>query len=264
MGKLVGLLVWGITAGALVLFLGRYWWFPQDVSEHGEAMDAQFGRTLVVVGIAFTLAQVALGYLVMRYGAGRKGTAVYTHGSARLELTWSLITAVVFVTLAILGQQVWAQMHFQEPPADAVKIEVTGQQFAWNFRYPGADGEFGPTKAALISDSSGNPLGIDEAEPAGKDDIVTSTISIPVKRPIHLILRSKDVIHSLFIPMLRFKQDAVPGMAINMHFTAKETGRYEVACTELCGLGHYKMRTFVDIMSQEDFDKWLAERAANR
>jgi cytochrome c oxidase subunit 2 len=79
-----------------------------------------------------------------------------------------------------------------------------------------------------------------------------------------LILRSKDVIHSLFIPVLRFKQDAVPGMAINMHFTARQTGRYEIACTELCGLGHYRMRTFVDILSQEDFDKWLATEAANR
>lgn len=263
-GKLLGVVIWGITIGALALFIGRYWWFPKDISEHGGLFHSQFTLTLVVVGVAFTMAQMALGYLLIRYGAARKGSAVYTHGSKRLEVVWTAATGVVFVILAVLGQRVWAHMYFQEAPADAVIVEVTGQQFAWNFRYPGADGEFGPTKAGLIDDSAGNPLGVDESDPTSKDDVVSSTMSVPVNRPVKLVLRSKDVIHSLFIPVLRFKQDAVPGMAINMHFKAMETGRYEIACTELCGLGHYKMRTFIDVMSQEDFDKWLAERAPNR
>jgi cytochrome c oxidase subunit 2 len=264
MGKALGLLIWIITGAAVVLFVGKWWWFPPVISDHGIRMDAQFDRTLIVVGIAFTAAQVALGYFVFRYTSSRKGEAVYTHGSSKLEATWTIITAVVFVSLSLLGQKVWAELHFRDAPPDAINIEVTSQQFAWNFRYPGPDGQFGRTNPRLVDDSAGNPLGIDDTDPASRDDIVTSTLTIPVNKPVRLTLRSKDVIHSFFVPVLRLKQDAVPGMAVNIHFVANHTGRYEVACAELCGLGHYKMKTFVDVVSEEDFNKFLIEKAANR
>lgn len=262
MGKLLAALLWLIAIVTVVLFVSHRWWFPEDISVHGAGMHAQFNRTFAVVGIVFVLAQMGLGYLIFRYGDRKGASAVYTHGNTKLETFWTVATAVVFIGLAILGQRVWAQLHFREAPPDAINIEVTGQQFAWNFRYPGPDGKFGRTSPEHIDDSAGNPLGIDDSDQAGRDDIVTSTIAIPVNRPIKLTLRSKDVIHSFFVPVLRIKQDAVPGMAVSIHFQAKKTGRYEVACAELCGLGHYKMKTYIEVLSEDDFNKWLKERAA--
>jgi len=271
MGKALGILIWILVIGVVLMFLAHsiwpsasLWWFPEAISDHGPRYDAQFMRTLWVVAIAFIAAQIALGYVVFTFTSKKKGRAVYSHGSNKLEVTWTVITAAVFITVAVLGQRVWAELHFHEAPPDSVNIEVVAQQFAWNFRYPGPDSQFGRTDPKLIDDSAGNPVGIDDADPAGKDDIVSSTLTVPVDRPVHLILRSKDVIHSFFVPNLRFKQDLVPGMGINVHFTPTKTGRYEIACAELCGLGHYKMKSYMDVMSQEDYENWLKERAANR
>jgi cytochrome c oxidase subunit 2 len=139
-------------------------------------------------------------------------------------------------------------------------------QFAWYFRYPGADGKFGRTNPKLIDPSSGNmaAIGVDTTDPASKDDVVTGTMYLPVNRQVDLTLRAVDVIHSFFVPSMRFKQDAVPGLAIHMHFTPVQIGDYDIACAELCGLGHYKMHGQLHIVSQEDYDKWLAQREAEK
>jgi cytochrome c oxidase subunit 2 len=269
MGKALGILIWLLVVGTVLLFLAhniwepaQTWWLPHAISEHGAAYDSEFKLTLVVVAVSFILAQLALGYVVFSYGSNKAGRAVYSHGNVKLEITWTLVTLVVFGTLAVLGQRVWASLHFNEAPPGSITVEVTAQQFGWNFRYPGPDDQFGRTDPKQVDDSTGNPVGIDEKDPAGKDDIVSTTLSVPVNRPVHLILRSKDVIHSFFVPNLRFKQDLVPGMAINVHFTPIETGRYEITCAELCGLGHYKMRSFMDVMSEDDYSKWLKDREA--
>lgn len=263
MAKALAVLIWLITLFAVVLFSGRYGWFPETISEFGPAIDAQFMRTLVVVGIAFVLSQVGLGYYVWRYRDTGRGEAVYTHGNTKLEVTIMLIVTVVFVTLAALGQRVWAQLHLQEGPADAIQIEVTGQQFVWNIRYPGADGKFGRTDPKLINDQE-NPVGVDPKDPASKDDVVSvNRMAIPVNRSVQVILRAKDVTHSFFVPALRFKQDTVPGLAIPIHFKALKTGEYEIACAELCGLGHYKMKGYLMVMSDEEYAAWLKDRATN-
>jgi cytochrome c oxidase subunit 2 len=147
-----------------------------------------------------------------------------------------------------------------------VHVEVTGMQFAWYFRYPGPDGKFGLTKPELEDASAGGEaaLGLDTHDPASKDDVVSGVMVVPVNREIEVILRAHDVIHSFFVPSMRFKQDAVPGLAIHMHFTPIQTGDYEIACAELCGLGHYKMRGMLKVVSQEEFDKWLAAREAEK
>jgi cytochrome c oxidase subunit 2 len=261
MGKALAVLIWFVTLFAVALFSGRFGWFPEAISEHGPAIDAQFMRTLVVVGIAFVLSQVGLGYYVWRYRDTGKGDAVYTHGNTKVEIMIMLLVTVVFVTLAVLGQRVWAQLHLQEFPADATQIEVTGQQFVWNIRYPGLDGKFGRTSPKLINDQE-NPVGVDPKDAASKDDIVSvNRMAIPVNRPIQVILRAKDVTHSFFVPALRFKQDSVPGLAIPVHFKAVKTGEYEIACAELCGLGHHKMRGFLMVMSEEEYAAWLKDRA---
>jgi cytochrome c oxidase subunit 2 len=139
-------------------------------------------------------------------------------------------------------------------------------QFQWYFRYPGPDGKFGATKPQLQDPSGGGEaaLGLDPADPASKDDVVAGTMYVPVNREIDVILRAEDVIHSFFVPAMRFKQDAVPGLAIHMHFTPTETGDFEIACAELCGLGHYKMHGMLKVVSQDEFDKWLAAREAEK
>ena len=187
----------------------------------------------------------------------------YSHGNNTLEFTWTLAAAVLFIGLNLMGYKTWASIHFVGAQPGAMQIEVWGQQFAWYFRYPGPDGKFGPVHVEKVDDSMGNFLGLDrDHDAASKDDIVTATLAFPVNREIQLILRSKDVTHSFFVRELRMKQDLVPGMEIPIHFTATKTGRYELACAELCGLGHYKMRAFVDVMTQEDFEKWLQNMAA--
>jgi len=263
MAAVLAVVIWLVTVASIYLFSGIPGWFPEQISEHGGAIDAQFIRTLVVVAISFISAQVVLGYYIWRFRDRGTGRATYTHGSVKLEVGLMLLTAVVFVTLAAMGQKVWAQLHLKEAPADAVQIEVTAQQFAWNIRYPGADGKFGKTGVKFVDDQT-NPVGVDPQDPAGKDDVVSvNRMAVPVNRPIQVTLRSKDVTHSFFVPVLRLKQDAVPGMQIPIHFKAMKTGEYEIACAELCGLTHFKMRGFLMVMSDQEFAAWIKERTNN-
>jgi cytochrome c oxidase subunit 2 len=168
----------------------------------------------------------------------------------------------VFLSLAVLGQRVWAQLHLQDAPPDAVVIEVVGEQFAWNVRYPGADGRFGKNDPALY-DAVANPLGLVSSDPAGADDVVVlNTVAVPVGQPIELQLGSKDVLHSFFVPALRIKQDTVPGMRIPLRFAATRTGTYDVPCAELCGLGHYRMKGTLRVLEPAEFAAWLVEQKA--
>jgi cytochrome c oxidase subunit 2 len=152
----------------------------------------------------------------------------------------------------------WSQLHRPEEHGGQLTVEVTGAQFQWYFRYAGPDGVFGRTDTVKFAKpDEGNPLGLDPADPAGRDDIVSTSLVVPVGRPVQLELRAQDVIHSLFIPAMRFKQDAVPGMNIETHFTPNKLGTYEVSCAELCGIGHYRMRAVVRVVSEEEFEMWL-------
>ncbi len=253
--------IWLIAVVTAVAFAGRYWWFPPSAAAHGEILDGQFNVTLIVTGVVFVVAQLALGYLVLRYKARPGAKATHTHGDNRLEVIWTIATAVLFFLMVFPGQGIWADLYIREAPADALRIEVTGQQFAWNIRYPGADGLFGAIKPELIDDATGNPLGLDFDDPAAQDDLVLPIMAIPVNRPIELLLRSKDVTHAFFVRELRIKQDTVPGLVIPLRFTATDTGNFEIACAELCGLGHHRMRSFIEVLSDADYLQWLQEMA---
>ncbi|HST19736.1 MAG TPA: cytochrome c oxidase subunit II [Blastocatellia bacterium] len=256
MGKIIAVILVVLTAASIWMFVGQHTlWFPKDISEHGPKIDAQFMRTLLVVGIAFTAAQLALGYAVWRFGRKGNERAVYTHGSNKLEATWTIITAAVFVVLAVLGQQVWANLHLNVAAADAVKVTVMAQQFQFNFHYSGADGIFGKTSPEFYSDDSQNYVGIDPADEHGKDDLQLTTLVIPANRQVELTLRSRDVIHSFWVPACRIKQDTVPGMSIKIHFTPNTPGKYEIPCAELCGNGHYKMKSFLLVVPSEEYDQ---------
>jgi len=190
--------------------------------------------------------------MVWKYRDSVSGRATYSHGSNRLEVIWTVVTAVVFVTLAVMGQSVWASLRLNEAPAGAYQVGVVAQQFQWNFHYPGKDNMFGRTEPTLIDDSALNFIGLDETDPNARDDSVTAALAIPVNRPVELRLRAKDVIHSFWVPPLRFKQDLVPGMEIKVHFTANQVGKYELACAELCGQLHFKMKSYMLVLPTEE------------
>jgi len=262
MALALAVLIWLLTFGITLLFIlaRTHWWFPELISEYGQ-IDSQFVATLLVTGVAFIVSHIALGYCIYRYRSDKKGEALYSHGNTRLEIVWTIVIAATFIVTAFFGQRVWFQLHLTTPPPDAQKVEVTGQQFAWVFRYPGPDGKFGRIDPTKIDDQD-NPLGIDPTDPDGKDDVVSrGKLTVPLNRPVHAILRSKDVTHSFFIPYLRIKQDTVPGMNISIHFTATKLGIYEIACAELCGLGHYKMRGTFEVKDGAEFDQWLKSQS---
>jgi cytochrome c oxidase subunit II len=259
MGRLLGIAIWLITILSVWMFVSGKWWFPPSITEHGPSYDSQFLITIIVVGISFTAAQVGLGWVVWKFrDSGDAERATYSHGNNRLEIVWTVVTAIIFVSLAVMGQRVWARLNLTQPPPGTYKIEVVAQQFSWNFHYPGKDGAFGRTDPNLIDDSSLNYVGLDDTDPNSKDDSVVSTLAVPEGRPVELILRSKDVTHSFFVPQLRFKQDLVPGMNIHVHFTAIKPGKYELACAELCGMNHFKMKAYMLVLPQTDFDELVA------
>lgn len=258
---ILAITIWLITLVSVVLTVGKYWWLPELASEHGAGLDQQFMLTLVVTGIIFVLAQVCLGYLIVRFKDKPGRTADYIHGNDKLEVIWTVATAVLFFALVIPGQSIWASLHLLPPDDSVVRIEVTGQQFAWNIRYPGADRKFGATKPELINDEGGNPIGLDQSDPASADDLVLPVMAVPVNREIELILRSKDVTHAFFVRELRIKQDTVPGMTIPLRFKPTKTGKFEIGCAELCGLGHHTMRSSVEVLSDEDYASWLKDQA---
>jgi cytochrome c oxidase subunit 2 len=263
MPLMLAVFFWFVAIITVAIFMARTWWVPELASAHGGAIDDQMILTLIAAGVVFLLAQILLGYFIWRYAARGSERATYWHDNPKLEATWTIATVILFVGLGIQGNRVWASYFRAELPPDAVTIEVTGQQFAWNIRYPGADSRFGRTDVKLVNDAVGNFLGVDPKDPAGSDDIVTQNlIAAPVDRPVRIILRSKDVTHAFFVPQFRVKQDAVPGMGIPVHFTATRPGEYEVACAELCGMQHYKMRARLQVMSDAEFQGWLKLRAA--
>jgi cytochrome c oxidase subunit 2 len=267
MSRLLAIVIWLTAIITVGLFAWPKWRLPESISAHSAAIDHQFKITLIVIGAGFSLTHAALGYAVWRYRAKNGERASNSSGNTRVEIILAAITTAVFITLAITGQGVWARWGLNQAPPDALRIEAVAQQFAWNFRYPGADGKFGRVDPRLYNDADNSigarpgPLGIDPADPAGKDDVVTTTLVAPVNRPINLTLRSKDVIHDFYVPALRLKQDAVPGMKINIHFTATREGRYEIACAELCGQFHHQMRAYLDVKSPRDYEEWLEKNS---
>jgi cytochrome c oxidase subunit 2 len=259
MGRALAVFLWVMTGLSVWMFLSGRWWFPRAISEHGPAYDQQFLLTIIVVGIAFVAAQVALGYAVWRFADTGQGTrAVYSHGNNVMEIVWTGVTAAIFITLALLGQRVWWGLHMTEAPPGAAQVHVVAQQFQWNFHYPGPDHVFGRTRPEKISDETINYIGLDADDPASKDDTVTQTLVTKADAPVQLILNSRDVTHSFWVPQLRFKQDAVPGLDVKVHFTPKVVGQYEIACAELCGQQHYKMRAYMLVLPANEYDELVA------
>jgi cytochrome c oxidase subunit 2 len=213
-------------------------------------------------------------YCLFRFHRSRNPVADYagvrSHASSYLEIGVAIVEAVLLIGFSI---PLWAARVDHLPSeSEALVVEVTGEQFAWNVHYPGPDGKFGRTDIKLL-DMQSNPLAIDRDDPAAKDDVTTlNQLYLPVNKPIIVRLRSKDVIHSFGVPEFRVKQDAVPGLTIPIWFTPNVTTaemrtrtgnsefQYEIACAQLCGLGHAKMRGFVTVVSADEFQKWMDDK----
>ena len=260
MAKLQGLL-FGLATLVLVVVATFYFtktWLPPLKSDR-IAIDHALAITLAVTGLVFIVTNLMLAWFGYAYQDGPGAKAAYWHDSPRLEMTWTLVTAGILAIFLFNALSLWAKVT-APPPADAVLIEVTGQQFAWNVRYPGKDGVLGKTDH--LQASQDNPIGLVKDDPAAKDDLLLlNQIYLPKDRPVRIQVRSMDVIHSFFLPNFRVKQDAMPGMTIDIWFTPTELGDFEIACAEHCGLGHYRMRGAVHVVPAADLEKTVAEAA---
>jgi cytochrome c oxidase subunit 2 len=214
-------------------------WLPEAVTTTAPEIDRILYLVLWITGIAFVLVQATLLVFLVRYRKQPGRPAHYIHGNVLIEIIWTVIPAIILIALAFQSQRVWARVR-GTPPRPDLEVEVTGEQFAWNVRYAGPDGALG-----------------------SEDDVTTiNQLHLPVNRAVLFHLKSKDVIHSFFVPQFRLKQDAVPGITGRMWVTATKPGRFEIACAELCGLGHYRMRGFLVLEPEDAFQAWLAATAA--
>lgn len=267
MGRLFAVVVAVITVVSTALFAMHTWWLPVDISAHGHAIDHQLSETMTASGVLFVLSQLALAAFVWRFGDRHDGRAIKTFpgGVTPMVVLATVLVGAEILTLTFVGSKVWAGIYQSPPDPNALQIDVQAEQFAFYFRYAGADGRFGGTHPDLIDDASGNFFGLDPAnDTTARDDIVSATLALPIGRQVLLSMHAKDVNHSFYVPELRIQQDFVPGLVIPLHFTATDTGKHEIVCTQLCGLGHYNMRAYVEVMSQGQFDQWLKDQAAQQ
>lgn len=233
------------------------WWLPPAASAEAAGIDGLFRILFVITSIVFVAVQLALVLAAWRF-AGR-GRAEHWHDNPRLETAWTVLTAVILGSLTVAGGSLWVRLH-SPPPEDALVVNVWAEQFGWRYQYPGPDGKFGRTRPALVS--ARNPIGLDSQDPAAADDVVTQELHLAAGQPVLLRLHAKDVIHSFFVPELRFKQDAVPGRVVERHLTPTTPGTFTVACAELCGVGHFVMRSTVVVeASREALESWLRAQA---
>ena len=238
---------------------------PEDISTHGQPIDEQMSETMAEAGISFLASQILLAFFIWKYARPRPGEKIkrLPGGAMGLVIAAFLLVGTEVLALGAFGAKAWANIYLSPPAADAIPIQVQAGQFAFYFRYPGPDGKFGPLHPDQINEANANFYGLDTThDQDSKDDIVTAEMAIPVNHEIHLLMHSKDVGHSFFVPELRVHQDFVPGLDLSIHFTATKIGRYEIVCTQLCGLGHYNMKAYLSVMSQADYEDWLKKEAA--
>jgi cytochrome c oxidase subunit 2 len=262
----------------LIFGLIGIWWcndlyygktlFPQGAaSVLGEKIDLMLYITIGVTGVVFVITQVLLFWFAYKYQEKDDNKAFYFPHDNKLELLWTTVPAIFLTVLVVFGLKYWFKMT-SDAPADAVVVEVTGHQFGWEFRYPGADGILGKKNYKLTTGT--NSLGVDFSDPASHDDIhVSGTMHIPVGRPIKFVINSQDVIHDVGLPHFRLKMDAVPGIPTTLWFTPLyttdsmkiRTGNpdfvYELSCDQMCGKGHFSMRGVIIVDTEADYEKWL-------
>ena len=214
-------------------------WLPEDVSTYGREIDALFFLIYYITAATFVLVTVLMIWFLWRYRDQGNRRAIYSHGNTTLEIIWTVIPAAILIVISFMSVSTWAKVK-REAPATDFEVSVAAKQFNWDVAYPGPDGKLGT-----------------------EDDIkFDNDIHVPVNKIVRVHISATDVIHSLFIPNLRFKQDAVPGRTILAWFEATKPGKYELPCAELCGFGHSGMKGWLHVHTAEDYGKWAAENLA--
>jgi cytochrome c oxidase subunit 2 len=259
--------------------------FPQgSASVEGEKIDEMFMITTAVTGAVFIITQFLLFYFAWKYQAKEGRKAFYFPHNNKLELIWTVIPAIFLTVLVVFGLKFWFRIT-SDAPKDALVVEIVGKQFGWIMRYPGKDKAFGKTHFRVISDENSNSLGQLfednetlklKADPANNDDVVTTQTMYIVKgRPVKLVIGSRDVIHDVGLSHFRMKMDAVPGIPTTLWFTPKYTTKemkertgnpdfvYEISCDQMCGNGHYSMKGVIEVVTQQEFDAWMAKQKPN-
>ena len=251
-------------------FASTLWPLPTDASAHGPTLDAH-----LLLNLWIALALLALAHILLLTGLVLRNSRTRTiarellddkHDNPdqtnrlwRIEYIPLAFLTLLFAFLTLRAERLWAAARYTGPDLTAMQVEVTGVQFAWYFRYPGPDAVFGVTDPKLVAPQEANPLGLDAHDPHAADDIVSSELVLPANRQVDLRLRAQDVIHGFSVPAMRLKQNAVPGETIHLHFTPTTPGSYAILCTQVCGLGHYRMSATLRVLPPDDFAQWLTQ-----
>ena len=232
------------------------YWAPEAATVGAKKVDTLLNFIFYLTATVFVLTQTVYIYYLVKYRKRPGSKAYYSHGNNKLEIIWTAIPTAIFLGLVIYSNRLWAELH-SPPPDGAVKVDVVSYQFGWDMRYAGADGQLG--KVDVHSYSVDNKFGLVPDDPAGDDDFSSTELVIPVNKPVHIYLHSRDVIHSFYVPAFRLYQAAVPGRTIAwVWFEPTKTGNYELACSQICGSGHYNMKAPIRVVTPEEFDKWQA------
>jgi len=211
-------------------------WLPENISTYGAEIDSLFYVIYYITLVTFILVAAAMVIFLIKYRHREGHQAKYTHGHTGLEITWTAITTIVMLGFGLMSAPLWSKIKQDVPPYD-IQVQVTGKQFNWEVLYPGPDETFGT-----------------------EDDVqLENMVHVPVNKVVRVILTSKDVIHSFFVPVLRLKQDMLPGRKIDAWFEATKPGRYEIPCAELCGFGHSGMLGYLIVHTDEDYQAWVNE-----
>ena len=239
----------------------NYLGLPIAASAHAGEIDQMIALTHWLMLILFVGWGLYFVFVLFRFRRGANPKASYVGAKGKISKGTEVAVAIVEVLLLVFyAIPAWAKRVRAFPSEnEAVVVRVVSEQFAWNVQYPGPDGRFGRTDIKLVS--ADNPLGLDRTDAAAKDDVTTiNQLNLPVDRPVLVHLSTKDVIHSFGLFEMRVKQDAIPGMQIPVWFIPNRVGQYEIACSQLCGLGHFRMRGFVTIQSAADYQKWFDDQ----
>ena len=252
----------------------------ESASVQGEKVDQMLWVTLIITGIVFVLTQVVLFWFAYKYQESDKRKSFFFPHNNTMEIVWTVVPAIALTVLVVIGLRNWFSFT-GDAPKNAMEVEVTGKQFGWIFRYKGDDGVFGKKYFRMI-DAATNSLGLNwhdstdihvKDDPSTHDDIVTEQTMYVVKnKPVKLIIGSRDVVHDVGLPQFRLKMDAVPGTPTTLWFTPKYTTKemkqktgnpdfqYEISCDQMCGNGHYSMKGVIEVVSQAEYDEWMAKQ----
>jgi cytochrome c oxidase subunit 2 len=253
------------------LYYGKTLFVQPSASEHGEKIDKMMWITLAVTGVVFFMTQILLFWFAYKYQYSEKRKVFYYPHNNKLEVIWTVVPAIFLTVLVGFGLYYWFGITKEAPEGSQV-VEITGKQFNWLIRYPGKDAVLGRKNYRLTNASEGNALGVDWEDASSHDDIEATEVHLVVNKPVKFVINAQDVIHDVGLPHFRLKMDAVPGIPTTIWFTPKYTTAkmkeitgnkdfvYEISCDQMCGSGHYSMKGIIVVETQEEYNKWLADK----